>query len=114
LGTNDSKPQNWQYKEEYPQDMQIMIDAFRTLPSHPNIYLCYPAKAYAKQWGINDSIIVNDVIPYIKQVAEKNNLRIIDLYAATENMEENFPDKIHPNKYGAIVLAETVYKAIQR
>jgi lysophospholipase L1-like esterase len=112
LGTNDSKPQNWLYKEEYSQDMQAMIDAFRGLPSNPDIYLCYPAKAYSVEWGINDSIIVNDIIPYINQIAETNNLKIIDLHTATENMEDNFPDKIHPNEEGAKILAETVYKAL--
>jgi lysophospholipase L1-like esterase len=112
LGTNDTKPQNWVYQEEYLQDMQAMIDAFRGLPSNPDIYLCYPAKAYSANWGINDSIIVNDVIPYINQIAEVNNLKVIDLHTVTENMEDNFPDKIHPNEEGAKIIAETVHKAL--
>ncbi|KAA6345492.1 Acetylxylan esterase [termite gut metagenome] len=112
LGTNDTKPQNWVYQEEYLQDMQAMIDAFRGLSSNPTIYLCYPAKAYSAGWEISDSIIANGVIPYINQIAEVNNLKIIDLYAATENMEDNFPDGIHPNEEGAKIIAETVYNAL--
>jgi lysophospholipase L1-like esterase len=112
LGTNDSKPQNWLYQEEYLQDLQTMVDAFRGLPSNPTLYLCYPAKAYSAEWEISDSIIANGVIPYIHQIAETNNLKIIDLYAATENMGENFPDGIHPNEAGAKVIAETVHQAL--
>lgn len=113
LGTNDSKPHNWKHKSQYAKDMQTMITAFRKLPSTPEIYLCYPAKVYGGvQWGINDSIIVNDIIPLIKRVAQKNKIKIIDLHEATSNMPENFPDKVHPNENGAAVIAETVYKAI--
>ena len=112
LGTNDTKPQNWVHQEDFPKDMQQMIDDLNKLESKPKIFLCYPAKAYQDSRGINDSIIVNGVIPYIDRVAKKNKLQVIDLHTATDGMEQNFPDKIHPNREGAIVLAETVYKAI--
>lgn len=112
LGTNDSKPQNWKYKSEFTRDLERMINDFRKLPSKPTIYLCYPAKVYKVQWGINDSVIVKGVIPYIDRVARKMGTKIIDLHSATDQMEENFPDKVHPNKQGAIVIAQTVYKAI--
>ena len=57
LGTNDSKPQNWKYKNDFKSDLEAMICDFQSLSSHPKIYLCTPAKAYGIQWGINDSII---------------------------------------------------------
>ena len=112
LGTNDSKPQNWIHEKEYPRDMQQMIRDLRKLPSKPRIYLCYPAKAYRTDWGINDSIIVHGVVPYINRIAQKRKLEVIDLHTATDGMEQNFPDRIHPNEEGAAVIAKTVYKAI--
>ncbi len=112
LGTNDTKPENWRFKKDYPIDMETMVNAFRSLSSHPKVYLCYPAKAYAVQWGINDSIIVNEVIPMIDQIAKKMGLTVIDLHTPTEGMKELFPDNIHPNPKGAAVLAREVYKAI--
>ena len=112
LGTNDTKPQNWVHGKEYPKDLQYMLKELRKLPSKPKIYLCYPAKAYRSDWGINDSIIVNGVIPYIDRIAKKNKSGVIDLHTATDGMEQNFPDRIHPNEEGARVIAETVYKAI--
>lgn len=112
LGTNDTKPQNWKYKNDFPKDMQTMVNAFKALPAKPTIYLCYPAKAYKVQWGINDSIIVNGVMPVVDQIAKKNGLAVIDLHTASSGMEENFGDKVHPNPAAAHKIAETVYKAI--
>ena len=112
LGTNDSKPFNWKHKADFQSDMQAMVNAFNAIPSKPKIYLCYPAKAYLLQYGINDSIIVNGVIPVIDRVAKQNKLPIIDLHTSTSGMEANFPDKIHPDPIGAHKIAETVYRAI--
>lgn len=114
LGTNDTKPQNWQYASEFRQDLFRMILTFKGLPSQPTIFLCYPAKAYAVQWGINDSIIVNGVIPVIKEVAKLYKLKTIDLHKATSGMPELFPDKIHPNAAGARIMATVVYKAVRK
>ncbi|GAB6013244.1 GDSL-type esterase/lipase family protein [Viscerimonas tarda] len=112
LGTNDTKPQNWQYKDEYKGDMTAMIDSFLLLPSHPLIYVCYPPKAYDVKWGINDSIIVAGVIPLIDEVRTEKEVPVIDLHTALSDMPENFPDKIHPNEAGAIVLAKEVYRKL--
>lgn len=112
LGTNDSKPQNWAYKDEFMKDMQTMIDAFRNLSAKPKIYLCYPSKAYTYS-NINDKIIVDEIIPMIKKVAKKNNLSVIDLHIAMDGIPEFFPDKIHPNEEGAKVMARAIYEAIK-
>ena len=114
LGTNDTKPQNWKYKNEYQSDMEQMVNAFHSLPSHPRVYLCYPATAYSIKWGINDSIIVHDVIPMIDAVARKLSLEVIDLHSPTANKKELFPDDIHPNPEGAAILANEVYKTITK
>lgn len=114
LGTNDSKPINWVHKNEFKQDIKTMVESFQKLASAPQIYLCYPAKAYSDKFAIKDSIIINDIIPFITEVAEECKVKIINLHTPTSNMEENFPDKIHPNETGARVLAKEVYYAITR
>lgn len=114
LGTNDSKPQNWQYQSEFKQDLINMVLTFQGLPSKPAIFLCYPAKAYGMRYGISDSIIVNGVMPYIKAVAKRYSLKIIDLHKATTGIPELFPDQIHPNEAGAKIMANTVYKAVRK
>lgn len=120
LGTNDSKPINWDnHSKEYMKDMQQMIDELNALQAKPVIYLCNPLQANHqtndKQGQIRDSIITADVIPMIKKVAKKNKLEIIDLNPLIDpNGEEMLKDGIHPNAKGAKKMAETIAKAIRK
>lgn len=114
LGTNDSKSFNWKHKADYMKDTQIMIDAFKAIPSQPKIYLCYPPKAYLTGDGINDDIITKEIIPMIKKVAKKNNLPIIDLHTTMDGMANLFPDRVHPNEAGAKVMAKAVYDSLKK
>lgn len=114
LGTNDSKSFNWKHKADYMKDMQTMIDAFKALPSQPDIYLCYPPKAYQSGDGISDDVITKEIMPMIKKVAKKNNLSIIDLHAAMDGMPQLFPDRVHPNEEGAKIMAKTVYESLKK
>ncbi len=112
LGTNDSKSFNWKHKKDFEKDLQAMVDAFEALPSRPDIYLCYPSKAYLAGDQINDDIIAGEIIPKIERVARKNGLPVIDLHSALDNKPGLFPDKIHPNEAGARIMAREVYRAL--
>ena len=112
LGTNDTKPQNWKYSEEYVLDYEAMIDHFASLPSNPKIWLCSPAPVYQTRWGISEKGVVDGVIPKVQELAARKGLPIIDMYSALSNKPEMFPDKIHPNASGAKVMAEVVKAAI--
>ena len=113
LGTNDSKPQNWKYKDEFMTDAQQMIDELKALPARPDIYLAYPVKAMSSAFDISDSVIVNGVIPMIRRLARKNKLKVIDLHSVFDGHPEwLISDGIHPNDKGAAVIAEEVKKAI--
>ena len=113
LGTNDSKPQNWN-PDDYRRTYQAMIDTLKSLPAHPKIYLAYPIKAFKVQWGINDSTIVNGVIPIIQKLAKKNKLPVIDLHAVVTDPNLIVADGIHPNAKGAAVIAKAVGEAIKK
>lgn len=117
LGTNDTKPNNWVYKDDYKKDMESLVESFQKLSSHPQIYLCYPLKPHTDpkgHRGISDSIIVSYIIPYINEVAQEYNLKVIDTYTPMSNSPELFPDSVHPNKEGTKVLAEVIYKEITK
>ena len=75
LGTNDSKPQNWRYKDQFGRDLSNMIDVFANLPSHPRVFVCLPVPAYGLQFDINPDIIKNEIIPIIKLVAKQKKGR---------------------------------------
>jgi len=112
LGTNDAKPGNWINNSTFISDYTELIQTYKNLPSQPTVYICYPPQVYGIVAGITNSRIVNEVIPKIADVARVNGVGIIDIYSVLSNKKELFPDKIHPNKEGARLLAEKVYQII--
>jgi lysophospholipase L1-like esterase len=112
LGTNDSKPNNWTYREEFQADLEAMIDSFQLLPSHPQIYLCLPIPAVIGCGGITDSIIHSEVIPQIEAVAKHRHLPLIDLYTPLKPFPELLPDSIHPDRAGACIIAEEIARRL--
>ena len=114
LGTNDSKPQNWN-AARFKSDYQSLIDTLKSNGRNPQIFVCTPAPAFSHGWGINDSVIVAGVIPAVTEIAKTNNLEIIDLHTALADKEEYFKvDGIHPNEPGAAYMAEIIAKAIKK
>ncbi len=110
LGTNDSKPQNWQHKDEFRRDLEQMIEALRPA----RILLCTPIPAIKSTWDISDSVIVNGIIPIQKKVAKKYGLQVIDLHTLfAGESEKMLTDGIHPDQKGARRLAEIVADAIK-
>lgn len=112
LGTNDSKPQNWKNKKQFKKDLESLATEFASLESKPRIIIAYSAKAFSTAWAINDSIIVNGVIPAQKKVAKKHKWTIVDLYSATANESALFADGIHPDAKGAGIIAKKVKEAV--
>ncbi|MGI6224256.1 MAG: acetylxylan esterase AxeA1 [Prevotella sp.] len=114
LGTNDSKPYNWKYGKEFPANLQEMIDSLKKCPSHPKIYLSTPIKAISHNYDINDSVIVNGIIPIIYKVAKKNKLPVIDLHELFPASEKDMlqSDGIHPTSNGSNRMAQIIGKAI--
>jgi acyl-CoA thioesterase-1 len=112
LGTNDTKPQNWKYKDQFAADYADMIDCFAKLPSKPHIWICEPVPAYGEQWGISETIIKNEVIPLISRIAHSKHVSVIDLYGPLSGKPELFPDQIHPNAEGAYDIAKEIYTVL--
>jgi len=112
LGTNDSKTDNWKFKEEFANDYQMMIDSLNQLPAKPRILLAFPIKAFKDRWTITEKVITEEVIPEIVKVAEKNNLETIDLHAVVNDNAWMTTDGIHPNAKGAGEMAKSVAAVI--
>ena len=113
LGTNDSKTENWEHKEEFAGDYQMMIDALNALQTQPRIFLAFPIKAFQDRWTITEKVIVEEVIPEIQRVALKNHLETIDLHEVIDKQDMMTSDGIHPNAKGAGAIAKMVADAIQ-
>lgn len=112
LGTNDTKPQNWVGSERFISNLESIASEFASLPSHPRIIIALPAKAYEIRWDIRDSVICAGELKQITKMAKRNKWQLINLYKATSNMPERFPDGIHPDVQGAGIIAEAVKQAV--
>ena len=132
LGTNDSKPYNWQHAADFKGDLQQMLTTLNPSlvqpakkkgkkakavpqPTGPKIYLCTPIPAIKPTWEISDSVIVNGIIPIQQEVAKEYCLEIIDLHSLFDaNNETMLPDGIHPNNKGAQRMAEIISGIIKK
>ncbi|HEX5791521.1 MAG TPA: GDSL-type esterase/lipase family protein [Luteolibacter sp.] len=112
LGTNDTKPQNWQHKAEFVSDYRELIKSFQALASKPRIYLCRPCPVIGKgNFGIVESG-VQEQIPLLDALAKELNLGIIDMHATLADKPELIPDCVHPSKEGYGLMAATAFKAL--
>ena len=131
LGTNDSKPQNWQYGSEFKQDLEQMITSLAPalaqpakkkgkkantpVVTKPQIFLCTPIPAFKPSWNISDSVIVNEIIPLQKEVAGKYGLQVIDLHTLFGNDAGLVQsDGIHPNEKGVQRMAEIIAEELKK
>jgi acyl-CoA thioesterase-1 len=112
LGSNDTKPENWRFGNEFAADLRALVEHFQRLPSKPQVWLCLPVPVYETRWGINEATLSDEVIPAILKVAQDKRLPIIDLHAGLSNRPELFPDKVHPNAAGAALMAKTIRDAL--
>ena len=134
LGTNDSKPQNWQYKAEFQQDLEQMITTLRPdlaqpagkkkgkkasprgdMDGAPKIFLCTPIPALSSNWGISEDVIRDEIIPIQQEVAKKFGLKVIDLHTLfTGDAAKMLDDGIHPDGKGAHRIAELIATEIKQ
>ena len=131
LGTNDSKPENWQYGADFKKDLQQMITTLRpdlaqpikkkgkkkttVEPVGPQIFLCTPIPAFKPTWNISDAVIVNNIIPIQQEVAKEYGLQVIDLHTLYANDgDKMLDDGIHPDGKGARRMAEIIANEIKK
>ena len=134
LGTNDSKPENWQHGDEFRQDLVQMITSLRPdlaqlsqkskkskkakkaqQPQSPQIFLCTPIPAFKSTWNIRDSVIVNNIIPIQEDVARQYGLQVIDLHTLYANDgDKMLVDGIHPDGKGAQRLADIIAEELTK
>jgi lysophospholipase L1-like esterase len=113
LGTNDSKPQNWKYSDQFEQDYTEMVEAFKALDSKPRVLVALPVPVFVpEKWGIRDSIVRDRIIPMIKNISKETRCQYIDLYTPLLPYKWAFPDDVHPNSIGASVMVEQIYRAL--
>ena len=117
LGTNDSKSYNWMVgtgtrAQQFVTDCGAMVDHFASLPTHPLVYLAFPPRAFANTYGISGTIIHDQILPLIQQVATAKGVPIIDVDTPTASLSNLFPDGVHPNDTGYALVAQVMHDGL--
>ncbi len=121
LGTNDTKPVNSDriYADngaQFKKDMTAMVEAYKSLASDPTVYIALPCTIYREREsgsGINDTDLVNLIIPLLREVAEATGAKVIDVHTATQGSEAYFTDGVHPTgEEGRDLIASAIAAAI--
>jgi lysophospholipase L1-like esterase len=112
LGTNDSKPWNWEYGEEFAADYAAMVDTFSRLPSHPLVAACHPPPAFGNASLVSDSVIAGRIIPMIDFARVMTGASLVDFNSQLRNRGGLFPDGIHPSIEGSRLMASIAYEGL--
>ena len=115
LGLNDTDPRDWNnYSNDFKNDYAWLIDTLRKTNPEVKIYICLMTPIFndhprfrsgTRDWYWQ----IQNIIP---EIAKVNHTGMIDLHTPFYFHPNLFPDALHPNKEGAIILAKTVYGAI--
>lgn len=113
LGTNDTKPVNAHYLDNYSRDYRTLLAELNSLASAPHIWLAYPPPAFSDYIGISDTLIKEKIIPAIEHLGQTENLPTLDLHTPLNN-PKLFSDTLHPTAQGAKIIAEKVAENLLR
>ena len=120
LGSNDSKPENWQGTEKFEDEYLKMLDTYTDVENSPIVLLCTPPTAYYPE-GVTEGLsnydvqpeIIEEIADIVREVANEREYTLIDINNLTENRRDLFgEDNVHPNNDGAKAIADEVYKFI--
>jgi len=120
LGTNDSKPVNWNASgggteaTQFMTDCGKLVDHFASLATHPVVYLALPPAAFTNSYTIDGTVIKDQIIPILKQVAMQKGLPTIDVQTPTASVPKDFGDGVHPNDTGYVLVAKTMHDGLLR
>lgn len=112
LGTNDTKPWNWNpgiFREDYLR----VVESYLALPSHPRVVLVAPIRIFKTipVMFLNPDILEEGVRPAIRDISAQMGLQLVDLYDLFDSTRF-CRDGVHPQRDGARLLAEALYKSI--
>lgn len=117
LGTNDSRPNNWN-RDEFRRQYVALVQELQKIASSPKICIMVPPKAFPNEEGrviyqIDDDVIREQIAGIVKKTAEDTGVSCINLYELTEKHPEYFADGVHPNREGNQVIAREVSRWIK-
>ncbi len=116
LGSNDSKPFNWD-PEAVRKSYNALLDDLSALESAPQIWVVTPTPVFpvngTVKYHIDGDVIHKELVPMTLGIATGRGLKILDMHTVFAGRKDLFSDGCHPNRDGAKLFAETVFASIQ-
>ena len=117
LGTNDATNRNWlqsgyeNVKEAFKEDYRALIQEYKALDSKPYIFLALPMTCYGSGNADRMQNLKESIIPVIQELAQEENLELIDMHSFTADHADWFPDTLHPGNtsYGYVAAEFAKY-----
>lgn len=119
LGSNDTKPINWDVNR-YVWELDARVKELKETASIKHLILMSPPCAFPYDesgvvlYEIRNEILRDEIRPIVEQVAKDNDVDFLDLYAFTENHPEYFMDGVHPNSFGNMAIAKHISEFISQ
>lgn len=115
LGVNDTDPRNWpNYRDEFVGDYLALMDTLRSVSPKAQFYIAeitpigdrHPRfQSGTKEWQ-------DEIRQAIRNVADISGTYLLDFHTPLYPYPQHLPDAIHPDTFGAGLLAKTVYSAL--
>lgn len=120
LGSNDSKPENWQGSEAFERQYLELLERYLAGSEAPTVYLCTPATAFYRNGETSGPAgfdiqpgVVEEISQIVERIAAERGYTLVDIHALTGAHPEWFrKDGIHPDQEGAAAIAEELYRVI--
>jgi lysophospholipase L1-like esterase len=112
LGTNDARANISEATGNFSADYKKLVGEYQGLVSDPQIWLVKPPPIFENELDLNNTILEQNVIPQIEQVANELCLPTIDVNTALTSYPQYFGDGVHPSDEGAIFIANEIIQAI--
>jgi lysophospholipase L1-like esterase len=112
LGTNDANPSIAYSEDNFSSDYTNLVNSFQQLNGDQQILIVKSPPIFTNGSAYNNTLLTEDVLPQIDNVANQMGLPTVDMYNTFGNHSEYFADGVHPTDQGADIIASTVYNAI--
>ena len=115
LGINDTDPRDWPlYRDEFITDYCTLIDSFRVANPKARIIIAQlsPISSRHHRFLSGTRDWLEDIQQVIPVIAKARNVELTDFHTPLYSHPDLFPDGLHPNKKGAGIMADVVYKHI--
>lgn len=115
LGTNDSKPMNVPaHPGEFGPDLRDLISEFKSLPTHPKIWLILPPPVFANGLaGISEGVLTTSIRPVIRTIAKETKCGLIDLAPTLAPHPEDSRDHVHPTPAGHKLYGDKIASVLE-